>query len=65
MTAFWLPILIARLVKSLVMRYGGVRQYLKIKPFFLGMILGEFSMAALWVAVSWATKLPTPYFPWN
>ena len=65
MTAFWLPIMIAWLLKSLVMKYGGVRQYLKLKPFFLGMILGEFSMAALWVAVSWATKLPTPYFPWN
>ncbi|MFC1712423.1 DUF6785 family protein [Candidatus Poribacteria bacterium] len=65
MSAFWFPVLIAWSVKSLVMKYGGVKRYIKLKPFFLGMIFGEFSMAALWVAISWLTKAPTPYFPWN
>jgi hypothetical protein len=65
MSAFWFPVLIAWLVKSLVMRYGGLKRYLRLRPFFLGMIFGEFSMAVLWVAISWLTKAPTPYFPWN
>jgi hypothetical protein len=65
MTAFWLPIFIAWLLKSIIIKYGGVKQYLKFKPFFLGMILGEFSMATIWVGVSWITKEPAPYFPWN
>ncbi len=64
MIVFWFPVLIAWLVKYPVMRYGGMRQYLKLKPFFLGMIFGEFSMAVLWTTISWLTGAPAPFFPW-
>ena len=37
-------------IKGPVMRYGGVRLYRKVRPFFLGMILGHFVIfAVFWV----------------
>ncbi len=38
----WLPIFVSWLVKSLVLRYGGLRMYRQVLPFFLGLVLGEF-----------------------
>jgi len=39
----WLPLLIAWLAKALILRYGGLRAYLAALPFFIGLVLGEFS----------------------
>jgi len=64
MIVFWFPVLLAWLVKYPLMRYGGVRLYLRIRPFFLGMIFGEFSMAVIWTLISWVAKVPAPFFPW-
>lgn len=64
MIVFWFPCLIAWILKSNVMKYGGMRTYVRARPFFLGMILGEFSMAVIWTVVSWITKAPAPAFPW-
>lgn len=64
MVVFWFPCLVAWLIKSLIMRYGGMRTYVGARPFFLGMILGEFSMAVIWTIVSWAANAPAPAFPW-
>jgi hypothetical protein len=64
MIVFWFPCLIAWILKSNVMKYGGMRTYVRARPFFLGMILGEFSMAVVWTVVSWITKAPAPMFPW-
>jgi hypothetical protein len=61
---FWFPVLIAWLIKTPVMRYGGIRQYQRLRPFFLGMVFGEFSMAVIWTVISWATTVPAPFFPW-
>jgi hypothetical protein len=47
----WLAILLAWLVKSAVLRYGGVRLYRVLLPFFLGLTLGEFTTASLWVFI--------------
>jgi hypothetical protein len=38
----WLPIFVSWLVKSLILRYGGLRTYRRALPFFLGLVLGEF-----------------------
>ncbi len=45
----WLSIFLAWLVKSVVLRYGGIAVYRSMQPFFLGLILGEFATACLWV----------------
>jgi len=64
MIVFWFPVFLAWLVKYPLMRYGGIRLYLKIRPLFLGMIFGEFSMAVVWTLISWIVKVPAPFFPW-
>jgi len=61
---FWFPILVAWLIKTLILKYGGIGRYLWLRPFFLGLIFGEFSMAVVWTAVSWVWGVPAPFFPW-
>jgi hypothetical protein len=43
----WLPIFVTWLVKALLLRYGGLRAYRTALPFFLGLLLGEFSAGFL------------------
>lgn len=62
---FWFPCFIAWILKSLTMRYGGAGQYTKIRPLFLGLVLGEFGMAVLAVILYLLFRLPAPAFPWN
>ncbi|HSV74223.1 MAG TPA: DUF6785 family protein [Chthonomonadales bacterium] len=38
----WVPIFVSWLIKVLVLRYGGLRLYVRVLPFFLGLIFGEF-----------------------
>jgi hypothetical protein len=63
--AYWLSILAAWAIKFPLMRYAGVRSYRKARPFFLGLILGEFTMALLWTMLNWLADVPAPYFPWG
>ncbi|HUV05009.1 MAG TPA: DUF6784 domain-containing protein [Armatimonadota bacterium] len=65
MIVFWFSCFVAWVVKSLVLRYGGMRMYVKARPWFLGMILGEFGMAVVWTLISAVTGAPTPEFPWQ
>jgi len=44
----WMPFLIAWLLKTLVLRYGGVKVYQRLVPFFMGLILGDVVVAGLW-----------------
>jgi hypothetical protein len=39
----WLPLMLAWALKSLILRYGGLRGYRAALPFFIGLVLGEFS----------------------
>ncbi len=65
MMVFWFPCFIAWLLKVLLLRYGGMRLYAKARPFFLGMVLGEFTMAVLFTLPAlWDRSMPTPFFPW-
>ncbi len=50
----WLAIFMAWLFKGIILRYGGVRLYRTMIPFFLGLTLGEFSTAVLWVFIDGA-----------
>ncbi len=62
---FWFPCLIAWVLKSLSMRYGGLSFYTKARPFFLGMILGEFCFAVFSVLLNMLFKTTPPAFPWT
>ncbi len=62
---FWFPCLIAWGLKSLCLRYGGAGAYTKVRPLFLGLVLGEFGMAVLAVILYLRFRVPAPAFPWN
>ncbi len=51
MEYFWLPIFLAWLLKFLIIRYGGIGLHRRAVPFFLGLILGDYTMGALWAIV--------------
>ena len=48
MDKVWMPFLIAYIVKSLVMRYGGPKLYQRLLPFFLGLIIGDLFNGGFW-----------------
>jgi len=64
MIVFWFPMLIAWLVKGGIVRYGGMSTYLRLRPLFFGLIVGEFSQAVLWATISGLWRTPAPFFPW-
>ena len=39
------------LFKSLIMRYGGPKLYIKTRPFFIGVILGQFATSGVWFVI--------------
>jgi hypothetical protein len=65
MIVFWFPVFAAWALKGLIMRYGGMNVYLRLRPFFLGLILGEFSQAVLWAAIASIWRTGAPLMPWS
>ncbi len=47
----WFSVFIAWLLKAIILKYGGARGYRMLRPFFLGMVLGAFGAAGLWLVV--------------
>jgi hypothetical protein len=48
MDYFWFNFFIAWVIKGLLIRYGGMRAHNIAVPFFLGLILGDYTMGSLW-----------------
>lgn len=65
MIVFWFSALLAWLIKALILRYGGMKLYRQARPFFLGMILGEFAIAVFWTLANAVLDTPVPPFPWS
>ncbi|MCS7181175.1 MAG: hypothetical protein NZ891_07520, partial [bacterium] len=53
----WFPIFIAWILKSLILKYGGVKFYHRAKVFFLGMVLGSFFTGGIWNLIAFFTKV--------
>lgn len=62
---FWSCALIAWVIKSNILRYGGLKAYRASRPFFFGLILGEFVAALFWTLMNAVFDIPTPAFPWS
>jgi hypothetical protein len=56
----WVPIFLTWAIKSLVLRYGGLRAYRAALPFFLGLAIGEFSAGLFRTLVDLAFGLHLP-----
>lgn len=57
MDQLWFSIFLAWLLKLMVMKYGGPRLFRRARPFFLGLILGQFSIAGIWLIVDFFTGM--------
>ena len=44
----WCPFLVAWTAKVLIIRYGGIKGYRTALPFFLGLVLGDYTISSLW-----------------
>jgi hypothetical protein len=53
----WFSIFLAWLFKLVIMKYGGPRLFRSAKPFFLGLIVGQFFAAGLWLAIDYCTGM--------
>jgi len=62
--AFWFPIFVAWVLKTVILKAGGMKLYRRARMFFLGMIFGEFTMAVLFTIYACFTNNPVPLFPW-
>ena len=49
----WFSVFIAWILKSLILKYGGLSLFNRLKPFFLGLILGEAVVAGTWVIIDY------------
>lgn len=47
----WFSVFLVWLIKAVLARYGGPRLLGAVRPFFLGMILGQFSAIAFWLTI--------------
>ena len=56
----WLPIFVSWFLKVMILRYGGLRAYRMFLPFFIGLILGEFSAGFLRTALDLIFHLHLP-----
>ncbi|MBI2502085.1 MAG: hypothetical protein HYW07_02495 [Candidatus Latescibacteria bacterium] len=57
MDALWFSIFLAWLVKLAVLKYGGPQLYRATRPFFLGLIVGQFAIAGAWLIVDYFTGM--------
>jgi hypothetical protein len=48
MNLLWFPILLSFIAKTIILRYGGLNLYRRSIPFFLGLILGEYTIGGIW-----------------
>ncbi len=52
MDQLWFSIFLAWLFKLVIIKYGGPAFYTRARPFFLGLIAGQFVTAAMWLVIA-------------
>jgi len=52
MVLLWFSVLLGWLMKWTTLRFGGISMYNKLRPIFLGMVLGEYLAGSIWLIVS-------------
>jgi hypothetical protein len=51
----WFSIFIGWSLKAIILKYGGVRLYRELRPFFLGLVLGHVFVSGFWVVFDFIT----------
>ncbi len=52
MANIWFSVFIGWLAKVLIVRFGGGEMFMRARPLFIGLIMGEAGAAAMWMVVS-------------
>jgi hypothetical protein len=55
----WGCLFMSWLIKLIILKYGGPVRYRKVAPFFLGLILGEFTVGSVWTIIGIIGGIPT------
>ena len=53
----WIAAFIAWFLKAVILRYGGPGLFAQLRPFFLGLILGEATTGGMWLFIDAATGM--------
>ena len=65
MSFIWLSVMVAWMIKTTVLKYGGPKLYNRTKPFFLGLITGQICVSGVWLIIDYFTgaegNLPLPW----
>ena len=60
----WSCIFVAWVIKTIILRYGGLGSYRRAVPFFLGVALGDYIVGFIWSILSIVTNYPLyNFFP--
>jgi len=65
MDGLWFNMFLAWLIKVVVLKYGGVKLYLKTRPFFIGMILGYFTPGGFFLIIDHFTGMTWNVIFWG
>jgi hypothetical protein len=67
MSYFWFPVMASWFIKFIILKYGGLKAHRKAIFFFLGLILGDFTMRSIWSIVSLVFNIfmPSSGAGWN
>ena len=61
---FWFSVFVSYFIKLAILRFGGVRTFRRVAPFFLGLILGEFLVGSVWGLLGIFLQKPMYRFIW-
>jgi hypothetical protein len=62
MSWMWSSIFVSWLIKSLILKHGGIKAYRKTIPFFIGLILGDYLVGGFWNIYGILARVPTYTF---
>jgi hypothetical protein len=67
MIYFWFPVMVSWLIKSVILKYGGLKLHRKAVLFFFGLILGDFTFRSIWSILSLILNvyMPSSGAGWN
>jgi hypothetical protein len=54
----WFNFFLIWIIKSFILRYGGIKLYRKLIPFFLGMVLGSVIIVFIWEIIDYFLVMP-------
>jgi len=58
MFLLWSGMLTCSIIKLIILRFGGVKRYRQGLPFFIGLLLGDYTIASIWSIIGTITGVP-------